>query len=471
MNLRATLLLALIAIGLAAFVYFFERGPTREEQVEQDRKVVLEVDREAVTALELPMEGGATAKLIREPGAADRWRLEAPIDFPADEGSVEGILSTLEKLEAESVIDDPPAELEPFGLGGDGRRLRVSSPEKEPIELEIGATTPVGSNRYVARSDVPERLYAVAQWKIDSLAPSLVHLRDKRVTRLESEDIASLRVSSGPGLVVAAERVEREGEGEVWEIREPFEARADGARIQTLVQDFVFGRASGFVDEPGDLDAYGLASPRIVLELATSEARERIELGGVDDKVYARVAEHGVVMEVPKRLLEAVPTDLFGYRYKQVLAVSGDDAQRIELRFPRHDAGYAFAREDAGWASEDPETRVESRKLDDLLWAIQDLEAVGLVEASVAPADLGLDRPRVRVILEDADGEVLGELSLGSPQFPDGLAARSSQGESIWRVDNDLGRDVPLGLEAFRNRWLEPEEPDAEPAPEETVTP
>jgi hypothetical protein len=319
----------------------------------------------------------------------------------------------------------------------------------------------------VARSDVPERLYAVAQWKIDSLAPSLVHLRDKRVTRLESEDIASLRVSSGPALVVAAERVEREGEGQVWEIRKPFETRADAVRIQTLVQDFVFGRASGFVDEPGDLDDYGLASPRIVLELATSDARERIELGDVDDKVYARVAERGVVMEVPKRLLEAVPTDLFGYRYKQVLAVSGDDARRIELRFPRHDAAYAFAREDAGWASENPETRVESQKLDDLLWAIRDLEAVGLVEASVDPADLGLDPPRVRVILEGADGEVLGELSLGNPQFPDGLSARSSQGESIWRVDNDLGRDVPLGLEAFRNRWLEPEEP----ASEETVTP
>jgi hypothetical protein len=298
-----------------------------------------------------------------------------------------------------------------------------------------------------------------------------MQLRDKRITRLESEDVASLRVSSGADLVVAAERVEREGEGRVWEIREPFEARADAARIERLVQDFVFGRASDFVDEPGDLDAYGLASPRIVLELATLEARERIELGGVDEKVYARVAEPGLVMEIPKRLLEAVPTDLFGYRYKQVLAVSGDDVQRIELRFPRQDAAYAFAREDGGWASEDPETRVESTKLDDLLWAIRDLDAIGLVEASLDPADLGLDPPRVRVALAGADGEVLAELSLGNPQFPDGLAARSSQGESIWRVDNDLGRDVPLGLEAFRNRWLEAEEPDSEPASEEPATP
>jgi hypothetical protein len=75
------------------------------------------------------------------------------------------------------------------------------------------------------------------------------------------------------------------------------------------------------------------------------------------------------------------------------------------------------------------------------------------------------------VALAGADGEVLAELSLGNPQFPDGLAARSSQGESIWRVDNDLGRDVPLGLEAFRNRWLEAEEPDSEPASEEPATP
>jgi hypothetical protein len=465
-NLRATLLLALVALALAVYVYSFERGPSGEEKAELAGKLVLEADREAVRGLELPIEDGSTAKLTRDAGAGGSWRLEEPIAFPADEGSVEGILSALEKLEAESVIEDRPDDLEPFGLGGDARRLRIDLDEGDSLELAIGAATPVGAHRYVARSDVPERLYAVAQWKIDSLVPSLMKLRDKRITRLESEDVTSIRVSHGGDLVVSAARVASEGDGDTWEIQEPFQARADGQRIQRLIQDFVFGRASDFVDEAGGLDAYGLASPQIVLVLAADEAQERIELGSVDDKLYARVAQSGLVLELPKRLLEAVPTELFGYRYKQVLALSGDEVERMELRFPRDDATYAFAREEARWVSEDPETRVESLKLDDLIWALRDLEAIGLVEASVDPTQLGLDTPRVRVILEGAGGAELAELELGNPQFPDGLAARSSQGESIWRVDNDLGRDVPLGLEAFRNRWIEGEEAVSEAAEE-----
>jgi hypothetical protein len=468
-NVRATLLLVLVALGLAAYVYLFERGPSREEKAERARRVVLELDREAVTGIELPTDDGPAATLSRGDEGPGRWRLEQPIESPADEGSVEGVLSALEKLEAESVIEERPEDLGPFGLGEDAHRVHVRLGDAESIELRIGGKTPVGSSRYVARTDVPDRLYTLSQWRVDSLVPSLMDLRDKRITRLESEDVTSVRVSRGDALVVVAERLENEGEGRTWEIREPFAARADDQRIRRLIQDFVFGRASAFVDAPGALETYGLAEPEIVLELAAGEARERIELGRVDEKVYARVVDSGLVVEIPMRLLDATPGELFDYRYKQVLAVSEEDVERVELRFPRDDASVAFVREDGRWEPEDPQTRVESLKVDDLIWAIRDLEAVGLVEASFDPAELGLEPPRVRVILEGAGGAELATLELGSPQFPDGLAARSSQGETVWRVDNDLGRNVPLGLEAFRNRWIEAEEePDSEsePAPE-----
>jgi hypothetical protein len=464
-NLRATLALALVALALGAYVYLFERGTSREEEAERARKVVLQLDRDAISQLELPTEGGETAKLARDPEVPGSWRLERPIPFPADEGTVERLLSALEKLEADGIIEERTEDPEPFGLGSGALRLRIVREEGEPIELEIGGETPVGSSRYLARADVPDRLYTLPQWKVDSLVPSIRDLRDKRITRLESEDVTALRVWRDGALVVAAERVENEAEGSTWEIGEPFAARADGERIRRLVQDFVFGRVSGFVDDPGPLGDYGLAPPEIVLELSAGDARERIELGRAEEKVYARVFEPALVVEVPKRLFGEVPEELFGYRYKQVLSVSDEDVERMELQFPRDDAAFGFIREEGRWTPEDPETRVDSLKLSDLVWAIRDLEAIGVVEASFDPARLGLDPPRVRVLLRDGEGGEIATLELGSPQFPDGLAARSTQGESIWRVDNDLGTDVPLGLEVFRNRWLEPEAEEISEAP------
>ena len=56
----------------------------------------------------------------------------------------------------------------------------------------------------------------------------------------------------------------------------------------------------------------------------------------------------------------------------------------------------------------------------------------------------------------------LQALSTGDPDPARGLSARSSAGPEIWRVENNLGEDVPLGLDAFRNTLVEkPEEPPA----------
>jgi hypothetical protein len=75
----------------------------------------------------------------------------------------------------------------------------------------------------------------------------------------------------------------------------------------------------------------------------------------------------------------------------------------------------------------------------------------------------------VRVAARSKTGEELAWLELGDPDPERGLAARSSAGPEIWRVDNKLGEDVPLGLDAFRNRFGEkladPPAPETPPAP------
>jgi hypothetical protein len=191
--------------------------------------------------------------------------------------------------------------------------------------------------------------------------------------------------------------------------------------------------------------------------------RERIELGLASERVYARLPERELVLEVPRRLYDAVPRDLFGYRFKQVLEVDREAVKRVELDFPREGTKVALRAEGGRWRAEDPSLEVESLRIDDLLWALQDLDAMGIEETSFEPARLGFEPPTVRVVLRGEGGAELAWLELGQADGSGGIPARSSQGDAVWRLDPEIGRSVPLGLAAFRERWLAREEP--EPAP------
>jgi len=103
---------------------------------------------------------------------------------------------------------------------------------------------------------------------------------------------------------------------------------------------------------------------------------------------------------------------------------------------------------------------VEPWHLEDVTYAVSDLQAIAIPGPDVDPASLGLDPPRVRVQLLDAEGESLGTLEFGDPDPEVGVAATSSQSDRIWTVANQVAEDIPMGLEAFQNLWLDPgEEP------------
>ena len=71
-------------------------------------RLVLGIEAGSVRGLELPLAGGGRVRLARD--AAGAWRLEAPLEFPADAAAVDQIIRALAELSSEAVIEDPPEE-------------------------------------------------------------------------------------------------------------------------------------------------------------------------------------------------------------------------------------------------------------------------------------------------------------------------------------------------------------------------
>jgi hypothetical protein len=68
-------------------------------------------------------------------------------------------------------------------------------------------------------------------------------------------------------------------------------------------------------------------------------------------------------------------------------------------------------------------------------------------------------RVRVRVFGEDAeDGEALADVSLGVADPERGIAARREGDPRVYWLDYALAEELPVSLEAFRNRFVSAEE-------------
>jgi hypothetical protein len=208
----------------------------------------------------------------------------------------------------------------------------------------------------------------------------------------------------------------------------------------------------------------------VEIEVARGEALESIALGQAGDKAYARIPGVASVLEIPDRIVDGVPREVFEYRYKRVLTLDDEKLASVELVFPREEVTHRFVREAQTWKPQAEDLDVDSLEVADLVFAIESLDATRLEEGEPDLARLGLAPPRVRVVARDASGAELGWLELGDPDPERGLAARSSAGPETWRVENNLAEDVPLGVDAFRNKFT-PEPGEPAPAAESEAPP
>ena len=172
MKPRTLAVVAALALGLAAFIAFYERDLPSSDERRQGAKRVLTVDKKQVdeVIIERRTSTAETIRLLRTAGAAaaadgDRcrrsddsdfaltptgqpiWRLEKPLQARADGWAIDRLLDSLISLDSQRRLEDPDRA----GLGLDAPRVVVTlrGTFGERV-LEVGAALPVGNAMAVA---------------------------------------------------------------------------------------------------------------------------------------------------------------------------------------------------------------------------------------------------------------------------------------------------------------------------------
>jgi hypothetical protein len=404
MRLRNTLLLALLLIGLGAYLYFVE-----SKQIEQESKKekVIDFNVDDVTAVALTY-ADREITLEKTDGA---WRITKPVTAPADDITVKNLLHAVADAEAKKTIDQPPADLAPFGLSQPFVRVKVTTKSGTLPEITVGKTTAVSASTYVQRADQP-KIYLTSSAFHSGMDKQVKDLRDKKIVEFKEDDIARIALHGPDGDVLLAK-----ADGN-WKIEQPVALRADGNAVRSLLSGAHNLRATDFAsDAPSDADlaTYGLDVPKTQLALSTADGKETRLLVGkeADQGLYVKTGDRPTVFIVGKWASHDLAKNLNDLRDKTVLSFEPASATAIEVA--RGDGGRFTLRSAAGkWSLENSDQPINASAVDAFVGALSHLSGSQVIGEGGDLAAYGLARPALTINVKGKGDVLVGTVLAGT---------------------------------------------------------
>ena len=401
---RSTLILLAAALGLGAYIYFFEssRPPAGTPD---PLETVFDVASDDIDSLSVTATNGDRTVIEKD---GDRWRIVEPFPVNVDVTQVVSLSSSLANLEVQRVVAEPgdAPDLEAFGLAAPAIEVGFGTADGDDARLLIGERSPAGNDLYatVAGSN---RVLLISGFLDTTFDQTTFDLRDKSILDITRDQVDSLEVA-GPDVAVRL----RKADGE-WSLVSPIEARADLGVADGLVGRLSNGRMAAIEEESAAADAlgpYGLDDPRLTVTVGLGSSAATLLLGGTAPAgtVYARDGARDLVFTVEESLAGELEQGVDEYRRKDLFAFRPFNATALEIE---HEGGrWTFALEEAAgeeetdtWRRTAPDTAdVERADMDDLLAKLSNLRA----ESFQPTRDrTGLDAPATTIAVTFDDGE------------------------------------------------------------------
>lgn len=395
---RSFLILLVVALGLGAYIYFVEskREPAGETAAVKKEKVFT-TDSSKFDEVEVRAASGETTTLKKKNGL---WEIVAPEAMTSDSAEVGGMLSSLESLEIQSVVDPNPKSPADFGL--EPARFSVgfkTAGATAMTRLQVGRKTPTGGDLY-ARVEGQPRVFLISGYLEDSLNKTPFKLRDKTILKFERDaaDSLTLEKPDSPALAFAKK-------GQDWRFTKPYDAKADFNLVDGIVGKLYQAKMTGIETADGtkDLKKYGLDKPQATATVGAGSARATLALGAKKDdgSLYARDLSRPMVFTVEGSLLDDLKKSPDDLRRKDLFEFRAFSAKSVEVTFGGQTYVFekqtapaaAAAKESAStptdvWKQTKPAAKdLDQTKVTDLLTTVSNLKADKFAEKALASGE------------------------------------------------------------------------------------
>jgi len=227
------------------------------------------------------------------------------------------------------------------------------------------------------------------------------------------------------------------------------EVRADAARVEAFLEAFAGIDAKEFIDNPVDLETYGLAEGserlKITLETLPADTSEpkgyTIVLGSktggaAGRKVFAKLIDpdRTTVFTLPASMLERLQANSLDLRNRAVMPLAADSVRKIELTVESESMTLTKTKDSWRIAAPAP-AAAHRQRVALLLERLAGMRATGFRHEKATDVEFGFDEPRGLIRLYHTGADKPATLEIGA-ESPTGAVVfvRSSATDAIAAV-------------------------------------
>ncbi len=445
-GVKSLLVLVVVLAGLGAYIYFVESKKPQGEKTTLGPKVFT-VKADAIDEITVKSASGDKTTLRKTNGA---WQITNPVNVPADEAEVSGIVTGLVTVDIVRTLDENPGDLKQFGLAEPRVDITFKAAgSARPQQLLIGDKTATSGDLY-ARLPSQKKMFLIAGSFDASFNRGTFDLRQKAVLAFERDKVDHLTVQS-PGAAVELSRASGE-----WKMDKPFRAPADYGTVEGLIGRVQSAQMKSIAaPDAGDLKPYGLDKPDVSITFGLGSSQATLMLGKKTETgtVYAKDASRPMVFTVDASLVEDAKKPADDLRRKDVFEFRAFNATAVQIT--RGKETLAFEKttgqaRDAGekWRETKPAVKdLDPAAFDTFLTKLSNQRAQSFVAAG-PKAKTGLESPVMVVVVRFDEGRKEERVSFGRVGS-DVYAAIAGQPGAA-KVDTAEFEDAVKALDAVR---------------------
>ena len=425
-----------IFAALFAWVYFYEiKGEKKREEAVEKEKKIFQFEEKDIAQITVK---NADGEFVLQKDK-DTWKLTQPLATKADKSSADSLASDIAQAKTDRALDEPNPNFKNFGLEPAVVKLTVKLGSGQTHALELGDKD-FSSSSVFARIPGQNKILVLSSSLHSSATKKLFDFRDKNVLEFQRDQLRAMNIlTKGKEYVL-------EKAADDWNVKKPFESRADNTEVNSIVGDLEFAKVEEFVDSPAELKTYGLASPavRVDLFLGDNRARKTLLIGNkIDTNYYAKDEARDAVFKIKEDLFKKLDFESTKIRDKKVLRFERANVKQIDIKLP--DKEFSFFRgSDDKWKMSKPAGHqgkfVSEYKI---FWPLEDLEGKELIDnANLTDAKYGFAAPSAQIKIVDIGGKT-AEVTLGKLD-KEQIFVKTNSGTTVYKVEKKILEDLNL---------------------------
>lgn len=376
------IILLSIAILLFLFIIFYEKNlPTTEEKKEKEKKIFNlkenEINFLSCNSKDLNWE------VKKE---EDKWKITKPIEYPADEFTINNIIRAIVELEKEKEIKD--INLKDFELEKPEKTLSFRTIEKSE-EILIGALIPQ-INKMAIRIKGTGKNYFISSSFLEKINKNLNELRNKDIFSYQTSDVSFVEIKT------IKRTVNLEKKGKFWYLDFPFKDRAEKDGVEDLIYGLSSIKAKDFLDEPTeeDLKELNLSPPIVTISFFDKDKKLILqgEFGkkeGLDKNDF--YVKNGLrVFLSSSQIWEKLEKGLVAIPDTKILSFSSWEVKKFYLKTKNE---FSFEKKEGKWFLNGKETKDEKpvnnilKEFSEMKW----LKSANLIDIKEEIGDLKIE--------------------------------------------------------------------------------